>query len=63
MSRLRSAQENVQAHRVDELEEIPARSRKAGGETVQDDKVGTILHSSPWLQRYSQVCMEVMRNG
>ena len=32
MSRLWSAQENVQAHRVDELEEIPVRGRKAGGE-------------------------------
>jgi len=30
MSRLRSAQENVQAHRVDELEEIPVRGKKAG---------------------------------
>jgi len=34
MSRLRSAQENVQAHRVAELEEIPAHGRKAGGEIV-----------------------------
>ena len=33
MPHLRSTQENVQAHRVDELEEIPVRGRKAGGGT------------------------------
>jgi hypothetical protein len=63
MSRMRNAQENVQAHRVVVREEILAIGRRAGGEIGQDDIFRIVIHDSPWVKRYLQIYIRVTRNG
>jgi hypothetical protein len=58
MSHLRSAQDNVQAHRIAEFEEIPVLGKKAGGGTGKTTRLEQFFTA---LRDYSGTCRFVSR--